>query len=124
MDNSSARTVYVGIVEDDESARRSLGRLLRAAGMQPIGYASGEEFLADAQQPPFACLVLDVQLLGMSGLDLQRQLAAAGVTTPVFFITAQDDPQVREQAMAAGCLGFFRKTDAGSALLDAIRRVA
>ena len=75
------------------------------------------------RQPRFACLLLDVQLLGMSGLDLQRQLAVEGVTTPVLFITAHDDPQARAQAMARGCVGFFRKTDAGSELLDAIRRV-
>ena len=124
MTKNSPGNVYVAVVEDDESARRSLARLLRAAGMQPITYSSAEEFLADSRQPRFVCLVLDVQLLGMSGLDLQRQLAADGVATPVFFITAYDDPRAREEAMAAGCVGFFRKTDAGSDLLDAIRRVA
>ena len=124
MTKNSPGNLYVAIVEDDESARRSLARLLRAAGMQPITYASAEEFLADTRQPRFACLVLDVQLLGMSGLDLQRQLAAEGVATPVLFITAHDDPRAREEAMAGGCVGFFRKTDAGSDLLDAIRRVA
>ena len=123
MASSNLSTVYVGIVEDDENARRSLVRLLRAAGMQPTTYASAEDFLADSRQPRFACLVLDMQLLGMSGLDLQRQLAAEGVATPVLFITAHDDPRVRAQAMASGCVGFFRKTDAGSDLLDAIRRV-
>ena len=115
--------VYVAIVEDDESARRSLARLLRAAGMRPITYASAEDFRADTRQTWFACLVLDIQLLGMSGIELQRQLAAEGVTTPVIFITAHDDPRAREEAMAGGCVGFFRKTDAGSDLLDAIRRV-
>jgi FixJ family two-component response regulator len=124
MTKNSLGDVYVAVVEDDESARRSLARLLRAAGMQPITYASAEEFRADVRQPPFACLVLDVQLLGMSGIDLQRQLATEGVTTPMIFITADDDPRVREEAMAGGCVGFFRKTDAGSDLLDAIRRVA
>ncbi|WP_295393121.1 response regulator [uncultured Thiodictyon sp.] len=123
MAKNSLSKVRVAIVEDDESARRSLARLLRAAGMQPTTYASAEDFRADLPQPWFACLLLDVQLLGMSGLDLQRQLAAEGVATPVFFITAHDDPRAREEAMAGGCAGFFRKTDAGSALLDAIRRV-
>jgi FixJ family two-component response regulator len=124
MTKNSPGNLYVAIVEDDESARRSLARLLRAAGMQPITYASAEEFLADTCRSRFACLVLDVQLLGMSGLDLQRQLAAEEVATPVLFITAHDDPGAREEAMAGGCVGFFRKTDAGSDLLDAIRRVA
>ncbi|WP_295449063.1 response regulator [uncultured Thiodictyon sp.] len=123
MTKNRLSNVRVAIVEDDESARRSLARLLRAAGMQPTAYASAEDFRADVRQPRFACLLLDVQLLGMSGLDLQRQLAVEGVTTPVLFITAHDDPQARAQAMAGGCVGFFRKTDAGSELLDAIRRV-
>jgi FixJ family two-component response regulator len=124
MTMNSSGNIYIAIVEDDESARRSLARLLRAAGMQPITYESAEDFLADSRQPRFTCLVLDVQLLGMSGLDLQRHLAAAGVATPVLFITAHDDPRAREEAIAGGCVGFFRKTDAGSDLLDAIRRAA
>lgn len=63
--------VYVGVVDDDESLRRALARLLRAAGMQPVAYASAEEFRADAKQPRFACLVVDVQLPGMSGVDVR-----------------------------------------------------
>jgi FixJ family two-component response regulator len=84
---------------------------------------SAEEFRADVKQPRFDCLVLDVQLPGMSGLDLRNQLAAEGIATPVFFVTAHDDPRVREQAMAGPCAGFFQKTDAGSELLDTIRKV-
>ena len=72
----------VGVVDDDESVRRSLARLLRAAGMQPTTYASAEEFRADVQPPRFDCLVLDVQLPGMSGLELRNRLAAEGVATP------------------------------------------
>ncbi|HYN79575.1 MAG TPA: response regulator [Lamprocystis sp. (in: g-proteobacteria)] len=123
MAKNSLRNVCVGVVEDDESARRSLARLLRAAGMQPTTYASAEELQADTRHPRFDCLVLDVQLLGMSGLDLQRQLSEEGDATPVLFITAHDDPKARAQAMAGGCQGFFRKTAPGGDLLDAIRRV-
>ena len=67
--------------------------------------------------------MLDIQLLGMSGLELQKQLATAGMAAPVVFITAHDDPKAREQAYAAGCAGYFRKTDSGSEVLEAIRRV-
>jgi FixJ family two-component response regulator len=113
--------VYVGVVDDDESQRRSLARLLRAAGMQPIAYESAEEFRADVKQPRFDCLVLDVQLPGMSGIDLRNQLATEGVATPVIFVTAHDDPKARAAAMRGRCSGYFRKTDAGSEILDAIR---
>ena len=115
--------IYVAVVDDDENLCRSFARLLRAAGMQPSTYPSAEAFLADTKHPRFDCLVLDVQLLGMSGLELQKHLAAAGTAAPVIFITAYDDPQAREQAYAAGCAGYFRKTDSGSEVLEAIRRV-
>jgi FixJ family two-component response regulator len=115
--------IYVGVVEDDESLRLSLSRLFRAAGMQPIAYASAEAFRADLKQPRFDCLVLDVQMPGMSGLELRNQLATEGVGTPVIFVTAHDDPRAHAEAMAGPCAGYFRKTDAGSKLLAAIRSV-
>jgi FixJ family two-component response regulator len=121
MATGNSGNLSVGVVDDDESIRRSLARLLRAAGMQAITYASAEAFCADLKQPRFDCLVLDVQLPGMSGVDLRNRLAAEGVATPVLFVTAHDDPAVREAAMAGRCLGYFRKTDAGSAILAAIR---
>ncbi len=114
--------VYVGVVDDDESLLRSLARLLRAAGMQPVTYTSAEAFRADAKQPRFDCLVLDVQLPGMSGIELRDLLAAEGAATPVLFVTAHDDPRAHASAMAGPCAGYFRKTDSGSEILDAIRR--
>ncbi len=114
--------LYVGVVEDDEGQRRALTRLLRAAGMQPIAYSSAEEFRADVKQPRFDCLVLDVQLPGMSGIDLRDQLATEGISTPVIFLTAHDDPRARREALAGGCAGYFLKTSSGSELLEAIRR--
>jgi FixJ family two-component response regulator len=97
--------------------------LLRAAGMQPITYPSAEAFLANTKHPQFDCLLLDIQLTGMSGLELQKQLAATGTAAPTIFITAHDDLRARKQAFAAGCAGYFRKTDPGSEVLQAIRRV-
>ena len=123
MSMSGRAKPCIAVVDDDESLCSSFARLLRAAGMQPSTYLSAEEFLADRDHKRFACLVLDIQLSGMSGLSLQSQLTAAGTTVPVIFITAHDDPQTRVQAMAAGCVGYFRKTDSGSDVLDAIRRV-
>jgi len=122
MANGNLGNVYVGVVDDDESLLRSLARLLRAAGMQPITYSSAEAFRADVKRPRFDCLVLDVQLPGVSGIDLRNQLAAEGATTPILFVTAYDDAQARANALSGPCAGYFRKTDAGSEILDAIRR--
>ena len=121
---SNTPPLYVAVVDDDEDLCRSLGRLLRAAGMQPITYSSAEGFLADSKHPRFDCLVLDVQLGGMSGLELAEQLAATGGRAPFICITAHDEPEVRARAAAAGCAAFFRKTDSGAEVLDAIRRLA
>jgi FixJ family two-component response regulator len=121
---STPEPIYVGIVDDDENFSRSLGRLLRAAGIQVITYTSAEAFLADRKHPQFDCLVLDVQLGGMSGLELGRRLAADGAYAPFIYLTGHDDPETRAGAEATGCAAFFRKTDPGADVLDAIRRVA
>jgi FixJ family two-component response regulator len=121
---STATTIYVAVVDDDENICRSFGRLLRAAGMQPITYDSAESFLTDTKHPQFSCLVLDIQLGGMSGIELAQRLTALGGRTPVIFITAHDDPDARSAAEALGCAAYFRKTDSGKEVLDAIRRVA
>ena len=115
--------VQVGVVDDDPSLCRSLGRLLRAAGMQPVTYGSAEAFLADTTQPPFDCLVLDVQLGGMSGLELGHWLAAEGGAPPIIYVTAYDDAETRRSAERAGCAAYFRKSDAGDSVLAAIRRL-
>ena len=122
MAAGNSANVYVAVVDDDESLLRSLARLLRAAGMQPITYSSAEAFCADVNRPRFDCLVLDVQLPGMSGIDLRNQLASEGASAPILFVTAHDDRQARANAMSGPCAGYFRKTDAGSEILDAIRR--
>lgn len=122
--NIPGHNIYVAVVDDDEALCRSLGRLLRAAGMQPVTYPSAESFLADDKHPRFDCLVLDVQLGGISGIELLRRLAAVGEKTPAIFISAHDDPEVREEAFAAGCAGYFSKTDSGTDVLEAIRRLA
>jgi len=121
---SSTKQIYVAVVDDDEKLCQSFGRLLRAAGLQPITYPSAEAFLADTKQPRFDCLVLDVQLEGMSGIELAQRLAADGAPPPFIFITAHDDPAARAEAEAAGCVAYFQKTASGSQVLEAIHRAA
>jgi len=78
-------TTYVAVVDDDEGVCRSFARLVRAAGMQAITYDSAEAFLADTKRPQFGCLVLDIQLGGMSGIELAKRLAAVGGHAPIIF---------------------------------------
>jgi len=118
----STQNIYIAVIDDDERLCLSMSRLLRAAHLQPITYPSAEAFLADTKRPKFDCLMLDIQLKGMSGLDLHRRLSAVMDATPVIFITAHDDPEVRAQAEASGCAGYFRKMDSGTDVLAAIRR--
>ncbi len=115
-------TKSVAIIDDDASANRALGRLLRGAGFEPSGFESAERFLAEPSRPSFGCVLVDVQLTGMSGLELQRRLQAEGSHVPLIFITAHDDPACREEAIRRGCAGFFRKTDPGALIVDALRR--
>jgi FixJ family two-component response regulator len=119
---STTTPIYVAVVDDDESLCRSLGRLLRAANIQPVTYASAEAFLADTKQPRFDCVVLDIHLGGMSGIELGQRLVAERGHAPFIYITAHDDPDTRARAEAAGCVAYFRKTDSGADVLDAIRR--
>ncbi|RZL88102.1 MAG: response regulator [Variovorax sp.] len=121
---STTTPFYVAVVDDDESLCRSLGRLLRASGMQPITYGSAEAFLADKKQPRFDCLVFDVQLGGMSGIELAQFLVMEGGHAPFIFITAHDDAETRAAAQAIGCAAYFRKNDTGADVLEAIRRAA
>jgi FixJ family two-component response regulator len=120
----SSQNIYVAVVDDDESHCRSMSRLLRAERMQPVTYLSAEAFLADSKRPRFDCLVFDVQLGGMSGIELHQQLTASGSTIPVIYITAYDEPTTREAAHAAGCAAYFRKTAPGTDVLAAVRRAA
>ena len=114
--------IYVAVVDDDASACRSFSRLLRAAGFQPVTYGSAEALLEDHERPRFDCLLLDIQLGGMSGLELSMRLAAVRDLTPIIFVTAHDDPEMRSQALASGCAGYFKKTDSAEVILEAIRR--
>ena len=112
------------MIDDDASLCRSLGRLLQLSGFQPIAFDSAEQFLADPLREHFGCLLVDIQLGGMTGVEMHRKLIEQGNRTPVVYITAFDDPRVREEAERLGCAGYFRKSDAGTDILAAVRRVA
>jgi len=120
---SAIPPIYVAVVDDDQSVCRSFARLLRASGMQAITYESAEAFLADVKRPRFDCLVLDVNLGGMSGIELGRLIASEGGHAPVIYITAHDDPETRADVEDAGGIAYFSKSDPGSDVLAAIRRV-
>lgn len=115
---------YVAIIDDDPSLCRSLGRLLEQAGFHPIAFLSAEEFLADPLRAHFVCLLVDMQLGGMSGIELHKHLLAQGNRTPVIYITAYDDADAEAEGFRVGCAGLYRKTDAGADIIEAIHRVA
>jgi FixJ family two-component response regulator len=110
----------VFVVDDDPSIRDALTSLLRSVGLRVETFGSAREFLT--RQPPDApgCLVLDVRLPGLSGLDLQRELAAAQITMPIIFITGHGDMPMTVQAMKAGAVEFLTKPFRDQDLLDAI----
>lgn len=109
------------VIEDDAGERIALGRLLYAGGYAAAPYASAEEFLAAPPSEAPACLLLDIHLDGMTGLDLQDRLNAEGSTVPVIMITASDDSRVRARAERSGCVAFLRKPFEGRLLLETVR---
>lgn len=117
-----AYNTYIAVVDDDLSACTSLSRLLRLAHFEPVSYLSAETFLADRARPRFDCLVLDVRMDGMSGLELFKQIANNENHPPVIFISAVDEPGVRSEAQALGCVGFFSKSTPGADIIAAIRQ--
>lgn len=109
------------MVDDDESFARAIGRLLRAAGFGTVIYHSAEAFLKGFAAGTVNCLVLDIQLGGMSGLDLGRRLAAMGTRIPVIFVTASEDDGNSQQAREINCSAFLHKPVNGQALIGAIQ---
>src|SRR5262245_57024300 len=111
----------IGIVDDDESVRMAIRNLLRSHGFQVETFGSAEDLLGSAQLDDIACLIVDLRLPGMSGVDLQRQLLAAKRDLPLIFLSGHDDPVARRHALTAGALAFLRKPFSEKALIDAIR---
>ena len=110
----------ISVVDDDESIRRSTGLLIESFGYRAAAFESAEGFLRCSQLRDTSCLIIDVQMPGMNGLQLQSQLAAEGCGIPIIFITAYDDNDSRRQAMQAGAVAFLGKPFSDEQLLQAI----
>ncbi len=113
-------TVFV--VDDDEAVREALKSLISSVGLQAATFASAREFLQSRGSDLPGCLVLDVRLPGLSGLDLQRELASANIHTPIIFITGHGDIPMTVRAMKAGAVEFLTKPFRDQDLLDAIQQ--
>jgi FixJ family two-component response regulator len=109
---TSASKPLIAIVDDDESVCRALRRLVRSLGMSAESFSSGQEFIDVVEAMPLyeaACVVLDVRMQGLSGLEVQERLIHGGSRLPVIFITAHDDLKAHEGALAAGAVAYLRK---------------
>ena len=115
-------TRLVSIVDDDESLRRSVKNLLTSVGFQVETFASAEAFLQSDHRADTRCVVLDLRMPGMSGLDLLMHLAATGSPIPVVILTAHSDDEARRRMLQAGAVAFLGKPFHGEALLGAVRR--
>src|SRR4029077_5454895 len=111
----------VAVVDDDESFRGALQRLLKSAGFQVRGFASAEDFLKSGRQHETGCLIADIRMPGMSGLDLQAKLNADHFPIPTIFISAHGDEKMRLQAMRGGAVKFFAKPFDDAILLESVR---
>jgi len=110
----------ISVVDDDESTRRSTKLLIESFGFQAADFESAESFLKSSQLEETSCLVIDLRMPGMNGLQLQSYLAAAGHKIPIIFVTAYDDGESRRQAMQAGAVAFLAKPFTDNLLLQTI----
>ena len=115
--------LVIAIVDEQAALREATENLLKSAGLKAVSFASAEDLLQARALDGAGCLILDVRLPGMSGLELQQHLAADGIHVPIVFITAQEDSdgQMRAQALRSGALAFLRKPFNDEDLLNAVR---
>jgi two-component system, LuxR family, response regulator FixJ len=121
LENNGGRVVF--IVDDDPSLRRSLRNLLTSVGFRVQTFESAEAFLESGSGEHAGCLVLDLRMPGMSGLDLLRHLKTSGSRIPVIVLTAHGDDDARRQSLGAGAVAFFDKPFQSDALIGAVRSV-
>ena len=114
------RSNVVAVIDDDAVTRETLKLMLSTLGCEAELYDSAEAFLARVGDSAAACLVVDIQLDAVSGIELGRGLAAAGLKLPVIFMTASPDQAIRQRAMDAGCVAFLRKPIARHELAEAL----
>jgi FixJ family two-component response regulator len=122
LTNMSAKQApLVAVVDDDDAVRDAIQNVLQSAGLRTEAYASAEDFLDTGHLRDSACLVLDIRMPGMSGLQLQRRLADEGYAIPTIFVTAYADETARRQAMQAGASAFLRKPFDSEGLLRSVQ---
>ena len=112
---------FVAIVDDDEAMLDALKGLLKEAGFPALAFASAEEFLDSGEQQHTGCLIADIRMPGMSGLDLQARLKADNIDIPIIFITAHGDEHLRMQALRSGAVEFLAKPFDDEVLLESVR---
>jgi FixJ family two-component response regulator len=122
MIRMSERRVRVAVIDDDPSVRRALQRILNVMDVSVRGYASGEEFLASLQGEQPDCVVLDLHMPGMSGLEVQEQLNGLAERPPVIIVTGHHEPGMRRRCILAGAAGYLRKPIDGELLRRAIHQ--
>ena len=110
----------ISVIDDDESVLRTTTRLIESFGFRAAAFDSAENFLSAGQLNDTSCLIVDVQMHGMNGLQLQRQLAAADCRIPIIFITAKRDEAIRARALERGAVKLLYKPFSDTALLDAL----
>ena len=120
-DAMSSQAKTIAVVDDDRSMLVGVERLLNAYGYATKVFASAEAFLDPGAATDADCLLLDIDLGGMSGIDLQRRLASCGCAVPVIFMTALDDEVTRARALETGCVAFLLKPFLGRSLIDAVK---
>jgi FixJ family two-component response regulator len=118
---TQGKTKLVAIVDDDDLMRSALQGLLKAVGLPARAFGSAEEFLNSGQQHEIACLIADIRMPGISGLELQAKLNAEHCRIPTIFITAHGDEKMRMQALRAGAVEFMAKPFDDEVLLESVR---
>jgi FixJ family two-component response regulator len=118
------RPRLVAVIEDDDVARRALGRVLRVGGFEPALFDSAETFMASERDCGWLCLIADVQLTGMSGIDLQHKLRSEGSALPIIIVTGNRADVIRDRARQAGCAAVLWKPFCGDTILGLLRSIA
>jgi FixJ family two-component response regulator len=116
--------IRVAVIEDDDLERGALGRLLQAGGFEPVLFDSAETFMASRLNQTWLCLVVDVNLTGMSGIDLQQTLSDEGSAVPIIMTTGSRVDAIRERAQQAGCAAFLWKPFSADAILALLASIA